>query len=122
MSFSTHFLALQGLTLVFVETKRGADALEDFLCRNGYGATSIHGDRSQQEREQVGLRLVSCKAARLVQLCQPSTAFYMLVIQLLHSKECCSASAYAIAGLNTCFLLHGQYMCVLCCCVDAISC
>ena len=44
---------LQGLTLVFVETKRGADALEDFLCRNGYGATSIHGDRSQQEREQV---------------------------------------------------------------------
>lgn len=47
----------QGLTLVFVETKRGADALEDFLCRNGYGATSIHGDRSQQEREQVGLLL-----------------------------------------------------------------
>ena len=44
---------MQGLTLVFVETKRGADALEDFLCRNGYGATSIHGDRSQQEREQV---------------------------------------------------------------------
>lgn len=47
------FYVLQGLTLVFVETKRGADALEDFLCRNGYGATSIHGDRSQQEREQV---------------------------------------------------------------------
>ena len=47
------FGVLQGLTLVFVETKRGADALEDFLCRNGYGATSIHGDRSQQEREQV---------------------------------------------------------------------
>lgn len=47
----------QGLTLVFVETKRGADALEDFLCRNGYGATSIHGDRSQQEREQVTLLL-----------------------------------------------------------------
>lgn len=43
----------QGLTLVFVETKRGADALEDFLARNGFGATSIHGDRSQQEREQV---------------------------------------------------------------------
>lgn len=43
----------QGLTLVFVETKRGADALEDFLARNGFPATSIHGDRSQQEREQV---------------------------------------------------------------------
>ncbi|KAL6639094.1 hypothetical protein ACP70R_022824 [Stipagrostis hirtigluma subsp. patula] len=41
----------QALTLVFVETKRGADALEDWLYRNGFPATSIHGDRSQQERE-----------------------------------------------------------------------
>ncbi|KAL4419464.1 hypothetical protein ABPG77_003577, partial [Micractinium sp. CCAP 211/92] len=30
---------------------KGADALEDFLCRNGLPATSIHGDRSQAERE-----------------------------------------------------------------------
>ena len=48
------FVALhQGLTLVFVETKRGADALEDFLVRQGLAATSIHGDRSQMERERV---------------------------------------------------------------------
>lgn len=40
------------LTLVFVETKKGADALEDFLIREGYPATSIHGDRSQKEREE----------------------------------------------------------------------
>ena len=46
---------LQGLTLVFVETKRGADALEDFLAGNQFPATSIHGDRSQQEREAVSL-------------------------------------------------------------------
>ena len=64
----------QGLTLVFVETKRGADALEDFLAGNGFPATSIHGDRSQQERESVrpwgssstrlgcgALRLYSCQ-------------------------------------------------------------
>ena len=44
--------AVPGLTLVFVETKRGADQLEDFLCKEGKPATSIHGDRSQQEREQ----------------------------------------------------------------------
>jgi ATP-dependent RNA helicase DDX3X len=44
---------LQGLTLVFVETKRGADQLEDFLCKNNLPATSIHGDRSQGEREAV---------------------------------------------------------------------
>ena len=47
------FLDPQGLTLIFVETKKGADALEDFLCRNGLPATSIHGDRSQAEREAV---------------------------------------------------------------------
>lgn len=39
------------MMIVFVETKRGADALEDFLLRSGFEATSIHGDRSQQERE-----------------------------------------------------------------------
>ncbi|CAO2822103.1 unnamed protein product [Amaranthus hypochondriacus] len=41
----------QALTLVFVETKKGADALEHWLSINGFPATSIHGDRSQQERE-----------------------------------------------------------------------
>ncbi|KAE9590106.1 putative RNA helicase [Lupinus albus] len=41
----------QSLTLVFVETKKGADALEHCLCVNGFPATSIHGDRTQQERE-----------------------------------------------------------------------
>ena len=38
----------QPLILVFVETKRGADALEDWLCRMGFPATTIHGDRTQQ--------------------------------------------------------------------------
>ncbi|CAL8170075.1 unnamed protein product [Prunus armeniaca] len=42
----------QSLTLVFVETKKGADALEHWLCMNGFPATTIHGDRTQQEREQ----------------------------------------------------------------------
>ncbi|KAB1222423.1 DEAD-box ATP-dependent RNA helicase 37 [Morella rubra] len=44
------------LTLVFVETKKGADSLEHWLCLNGFPATTIHGDRTQQEREQA-LRL-----------------------------------------------------------------
>ncbi|KAJ0606021.1 putative RNA helicase [Helianthus annuus] len=42
----------QALTLVFVETKKGADSLEYWLCMNGFPATTIHGDRTQQEREQ----------------------------------------------------------------------
>ncbi|TYJ39521.1 hypothetical protein E1A91_A04G075200v1 [Gossypium mustelinum] len=41
----------QALTLVFVETKKGADSLEHWLCINGFPATTIHGDRTQQERE-----------------------------------------------------------------------
>ncbi|GAB4828299.1 DEAD-box ATP-dependent RNA helicase 52 [Ancistrocladus abbreviatus] len=40
------------LTLVFVETKRGADALENWLSRNGFPATAIHGDKVQMERER----------------------------------------------------------------------
>ena len=41
----------ESLTLVFVETKKGADSLEYYLASEGYLATSIHGDRSQRERE-----------------------------------------------------------------------
>jgi ATP-dependent RNA helicase DDX3X len=40
-----------GLTLIFVETKRMADMLSDFLMSNRMPATSIHGDRTQRERE-----------------------------------------------------------------------
>ncbi|GLB43286.1 putative DEAD box helicase family protein [Lyophyllum shimeji] len=40
-----------GLTLVFVETKRMADMLSDFLMGHHLPATSIHGDRTQRERE-----------------------------------------------------------------------
>ncbi|KAL2338353.1 hypothetical protein Fmac_012799 [Flemingia macrophylla] len=40
------------LTLVFVETKKGADALEHCLCRSGFPAIAIHGDKVQFERER----------------------------------------------------------------------
>jgi ATP-dependent RNA helicase DDX3X len=48
-----------GLTLIFVETKRAADSLEDWLIREGVPATSIHGDRSQPEREEALARFRS---------------------------------------------------------------
>ncbi|EME79929.1 uncharacterized protein MYCFIDRAFT_141983 [Pseudocercospora fijiensis CIRAD86] len=41
-----------GLTLIFVETKRMADSLSDYLINQGFPATSIHGDRTQRERER----------------------------------------------------------------------
>lgn len=49
------------LTLVFVETKRSADSLSNFLIDNRFPATSIHGDRTQQERESA---LASFKSGR----------------------------------------------------------
>lgn len=39
------------LTLVFVETKRGADSLEDYLFSQKFMVASIHGDRTQDDRE-----------------------------------------------------------------------
>ncbi|ETO22562.1 hypothetical protein RFI_14635 [Reticulomyxa filosa] len=41
----------EGLTLIFVETRRDANTVEDELIREGFNAISIHGDRTQKERE-----------------------------------------------------------------------
>merc|ERR1712190_462392 len=41
-----------GLAVIFVETKRAADTLELDLHESGVKVTAIHGDRSQQEREE----------------------------------------------------------------------
>lgn len=38
--------------LVFVKTKKSADFLSAVLCQADLGATSIHGDRQQREREE----------------------------------------------------------------------
>lgn len=35
-----------------METKKGADSLENFLFQERYACTSIHGDRSQKDREE----------------------------------------------------------------------
>ncbi|KAL3532349.1 hypothetical protein ACH5RR_005870 [Cinchona calisaya] len=42
----------RALTLVFVETKRGADALQRWLSVKGFQSSAIHGDKVQMEREQ----------------------------------------------------------------------
>ena len=42
----------EGLIVVFVERKASADQLEWELTREGYPATSIHGDRDQWQREE----------------------------------------------------------------------
>ncbi|EIE88385.1 hypothetical protein G6F47_011080 [Rhizopus delemar] len=47
-----HSNEVSGLSLIFVETKRMADALSDFLLDHNFPATAIHGDRTQRERER----------------------------------------------------------------------
>lgn len=47
-----HTHGTTGLTLIFVETKRMADSLCDFLINQNFPATAIHGDRTQRERER----------------------------------------------------------------------
>ena len=40
------------LTIIFTETKKNADYLDNFLHERGYQSTCIHGDRNQREREE----------------------------------------------------------------------
>lgn len=42
----------KGLVIVFVETKKKADTIERYLSNEQFPAISIHGDRTQEEREQ----------------------------------------------------------------------
>eukprot|EP00474_Spongospora_subterranea_P009445 CRZ09903.1 hypothetical protein [Spongospora subterranea] len=42
---------IKGQTIVFVGTKRTADLLSDWFRREKIGATCIHGDRTQEQRE-----------------------------------------------------------------------
>ncbi|ODV90194.1 hypothetical protein CANCADRAFT_11709, partial [Tortispora caseinolytica NRRL Y-17796] len=55
-----------GLTLIFVETKKLADTLSDYLYMSGFPATSIHGDRTQRERELALSMFKSGKAPIMV--------------------------------------------------------
>jgi ATP-dependent RNA helicase RhlE len=47
-----HLRGSEGLTLVFVRTKRGADRLASKLARHGVKAEAMHGDLSQRARQR----------------------------------------------------------------------
>jgi superfamily II DNA/RNA helicase len=55
-----------GLSLVFVRTKRGADRLAQKLSRRGVGVVTMHGDMSQPQRERALERFRSGRATTLV--------------------------------------------------------
>ncbi len=56
----------RGLTLVFVRTKRGADRLVKRLGAHGVDALSMHGNKSQRQREQALARFGSGSVDTLV--------------------------------------------------------
>ncbi|KAI4165241.1 MAG: hypothetical protein LQ342_001109 [Letrouitia transgressa] len=53
-------------TLVFVNSRREADYLDDYLYNRGMPTTSIHGDRTQREREDAIRAFKSGKAPVLI--------------------------------------------------------
>ncbi|HMB18469.1 MAG TPA: DEAD/DEAH box helicase [Gaiellaceae bacterium] len=55
-----------GLTLVFVRTKRGADRLVQRLARHDVKALALHGDMNQRARERALERFESGKVSTLV--------------------------------------------------------
>ena len=56
----------EGLTLVFVRTKRGADRLVQRLARHGVKAVAMHGDMHQRARERTLERFDTGKVSTLV--------------------------------------------------------
>jgi ATP-dependent RNA helicase DDX3X len=55
-----------GLTLIFVQTKKMADTIDFSLFKKQFPVTSIHGDRTQAEREDALIAFKTGKAPILV--------------------------------------------------------
>jgi ATP-dependent RNA helicase RhlE len=56
----------EGLSLVFVRTKRGADRLAQKLSRRGVNVVTMHGDMGQSQREHALERFRSGRASTLI--------------------------------------------------------
>ncbi|MGH3116136.1 MAG: DEAD/DEAH box helicase [Gaiellales bacterium] len=65
-TLAEHIRASDGLTLVFVRTKRGADRLVQRLGRYDVEAVAMHGNLTQKSRERALARFLSGKVSALV--------------------------------------------------------
>jgi ATP-dependent RNA helicase RhlE len=65
-TLAEHILASDGLTLVFVRTKRGADTLVRKLRNHHVEAVAMHGNLSQNQRERALARFGQGKVSTLV--------------------------------------------------------
>ena len=92
------------LTLVFVETKKGADQLDEFLYSQGFPVTSIHGDRTQREREDA-LRVFRCGKTPILVATAVSLFTFRLQINTV-DRQLCSPKVHSF--LKQC--LHYLYL------------
>ncbi len=65
-TLAKHIRTNDGLTLVFVRTKRGADRLVKKLAQDDVRAVAMHGDMSQSARERALSRFETGKVTTLV--------------------------------------------------------
>jgi ATP-dependent RNA helicase RhlE len=65
-TLAEHIRASEGLTLVFVRTKRGADRLVQKLRSHGVESVAMHGNLNQNARERALARFGSGKVSALV--------------------------------------------------------
>jgi ATP-dependent RNA helicase DDX3X len=83
----------EGLILIFMETKRSCDYVENMLSSKGFPACSIHGDKSQREREEAlrmfkkGERPVMCATGMFKSFGRSQTPSFLTV----HFFRCCCA-------------------------------
>ena len=75
---------------VFVETKKGADQLDEFLYQQGFPVTSIHGDRTQREREDA-LRVFRTGRTPILVATAVSTTYIKHKI-LIYIENCAAVS------------------------------
>ena len=110
---STHHSGPDALSLVFVETKKGCDALDDFLYANRYHCTCIHGDRTQGQREEAlrsfktGQTPILVATAVSVTIASACTCMYIVSVTPLYMWQSdnwlcvcqCSSPGKALAGI-----------------------
>lgn len=102
-----------GLTLIFVETKRMADMLEGFLAQNRVPCTSIHGDRSQREREYAIETFKNGRTPVMVYVLSPDHCLACVLYRQLCKLTCLlglrtvsRATAVAARGLDIPNVMH----------------
>ena len=91
------------LTLVFTETKKGADYLDNYLYDRGYRSTCIHGDRNQREREEALRSFKDAKTPILVATAVSLLSTLQFFFYLIDTRESGNECSFTNFQLYICF-------------------